>query len=107
MCWTESRKQKVEYFQSIGMWYLPEESEMCNSLLSLQEVIDKSKQGSGGVKKGEDHDVAKKVLDKCCTGGDYWKKRRIFDSKQEKVNDKKKKEVQKEEAKGDDAIEEK
>eukprot|EP01039_Chlorochromonas_danica_P003698 gene3698-4046_t len=69
MCWTESRKQKVTYFQQLGLWLLPEE-------------------GSGGGEKGEHCLTAQgmldlrrqqpqaKLLDYCCRSGEYFNKPR-------------------------------
>ncbi|RYG66349.1 hypothetical protein EON64_09980 [archaeon] len=61
MCWTESRKQKLEYLARIGMWLLDEQAEggMCSS---AQGVADYAQSKAGG----------ERVLDKCCVQGTYF-----------------------------------
>lgn len=55
MCWTESRKQKVEYFKTLGLWLLPEgKEEQCLSVDGLRRWTGKD------------------VLGECCEVGAYF-----------------------------------
>jgi hypothetical protein len=78
MCWTESRIQKVQYFKTIGMWYLSTDNSTCYSLDSVTKILTKEK---AAVKNENEEEV---VLETCCTAGDYWVKRRAYD--QEHLN---------------------
>lgn len=71
MCWTESRKQKVEYLSGLGLWLLPNQ----NTTMSSDGKHSFVKCGTvDGLKVTLSSD-AQDILTNCCMRGDYWTQR--------------------------------
>jgi hypothetical protein len=69
MCWTESRKQKVQFLQELGMWFLPEDNttvhyQQCSTVNGLKATALSLPK----VKDPKDNPV----LESCCERGHYW-----------------------------------
>jgi hypothetical protein len=50
---------QVTYFREIGMWYLPDNTEMCEKAPKMMKHIESNSKHS--------------ISDMCCTNGRYWK----------------------------------
>lgn len=77
MCWTESRKQKVEYLSGLGLWFLPNETtpaennekyryDECGTVAGLKDTLSRS--------------IGRNLLERCCIRGDYWTQRDAKDN---------------------------
>jgi hypothetical protein len=71
MCWTESRKQKVEYLTELGMWFLPTENTTSNS----HGPATYGTCGTVSAIKATLERGDTELIDHCCLRGDYWIKR--------------------------------
>lgn len=80
MCWTESRKQKVEYLTGLGMWFLPTENTTA-ALLAADATLNPNgpftynKCGTVEGLKTSLENGDRDVIEHCCIRGDYWTQR--------------------------------
>lgn len=57
MCWTDNRENKIVYFKDVGLWYLPDQYDMClRAELMLSEITRNNAN----------------IRDKCCQRNRYW-----------------------------------
>eukprot|EP01032_Pedospumella_encystans_P023021 gene23021-26075_t len=63
MCWTSNRVDKVIYFKEMGLWYLPDNRDVCNAGKEMLHYA---------LTYG--HTSTASIRDKCCLRGKYWPK---------------------------------
>jgi hypothetical protein len=60
MCWTDNRENKVVYFKDVGLWYLPDEDNVCLTGEGMMKYALSKR------KKDKD------ILSRCCQRSRYW-----------------------------------
>jgi len=60
MCWTDNRVNKLIYFKDVGLWYLPENDDVCESPTAMLNFVSRRKQQGS-------------IIEKCCMREKYWK----------------------------------
>ena len=63
MCWTDNRENKVVYFKDVGLWYIPDNHDVCNdgsSMISYAITYNQNRKSSSFMR------------DKCCMRKNYW-----------------------------------
>jgi len=64
MCWTDNRENKVLFFKDVGLWYLPDNDDVCSKGSAMLSYHDQN--------KGEEAVGRSVVRDKCCMRDRYW-----------------------------------
>mmetsp|Transcript_408 Transcript_408/g.657 ORF Transcript_408/g.657 Transcript_408/m.657 type:complete len:540 (-) Transcript_408:110-1729(-) len=64
MCWTDNRENKVLYFKDVGLWYLPDNEDVCSKGSAMLSYHNQN--------KGDESAGKSVVRDKCCMRDRYW-----------------------------------